>query len=244
MKGKYLFDSASRDLVHMDSSEETPSADGQLVTFSHDSKHAGIMVVRCCTPQKTPCSELTVLESICTELQKQSANWSCEGVFSATGTVSPLSQMGGATSTQLLKDELCVVMYSKEVVPMTSLLEGMAQHCHANFQRSIVRHCKVNILTDEQEDQINDLFDSYADRDIVSAFSNRLEALSSTPHTEEEEMLALFNIVMAESAASKFFYARFFEQQGYNTMSKMLVLSAALDNYKQAVDYINNCEEF
>ncbi|MBQ2175990.1 MAG: hypothetical protein II453_13290 [Alphaproteobacteria bacterium] len=170
------------------------------------------------------------LVEVCNRLQRKSPVWSYDGLGKSHQQFKPMIDL---YATSINKGEHCIIMNATEPCTMKSLIEELLDTCESAKETEIVTDCNISIFTPQQERSYGDLLE---DLDVQSV----TEAISAVGDDEEHFMQNLLNIVMEKPACAKFYFANFFAEKDCDDEVYTLLFSAADDNYKPAVAFMND----
>lgn len=179
------------------------------------------------------CEWIEPLVQLCNRVQKESHILSYESLYLLNTPIKPLAELGSDKVGIIERGDYVILMSATKAISMAYLMNSLIKACRSEVEKYILADCYISILTSKQNFDDRELADDIDVQGIIDCYAE-LGASSDDP------MNLLFGIIMEAPASTRYYFSKFFSNQGLMLQSLELVVSAATDNYKPAVEFMEN----
>jgi hypothetical protein len=172
------------------------------------------------------------LVNLFNKLQKESTLFSYEGMLRVKKTIKPMAELGTNFPALIRKNQFIILISSTKEVTMDFLMSSLKKAGQSVQENNLISHCHINILPHKYDYRNKLLFD---DLDVLEVVNHVEEHRESA----EDFMNVLFDFLMKKTAAIRYYFSDFFVKQNCMLEASKLMTSAAMDNYKPAVKFMN-----
>lgn len=179
---------------------------------------------------------IDTLVHICNRVQRCSEVLSYEGYYLMNKTIKPLAELGSNNVHLIRRADYVILMSSTKAISMEYLMKCLKKACRSFNEAFVISQCRISIPTSKQN--LND--NIFADNmDILGV----LDSFADIEPNSKEPLSALFDILMECPASTRYIFKDYFTDLHQMLEASKLLASAANDNYKPAVQFLENLEQ-
>lgn len=179
---------------------------------------------------------IDTLVQICNRVQEKSKTLSYEGLFLMNKTIKPLAELGSNNAHMIRRADYVILMSSTKAIIMEDLMKCLKNACGSLDEAFVISQCRISIPTSKQDLNDNVFADNMDTIGVLDSFAD-IEPNSKDP------LSALFDILMECPASTKYIFKDYFTNLHHMLEASKLLASAAADNYKPAVQFLENLEQ-